>query len=325
MRRQMLFFFALALTISYCSYGQWIVRPIGNEEFDKKIQLPLINNSESSTYYQLWAIEYDTIWLKSLQSGEKYTFISDDKAKVILEKKISEYDTLYNDSLDSYYKLKILQNKGICELGIGHTEKAKTTFNYLLNIKYDTTETYEVKSKCGYDGIKNKIAELLAKMAMTVKNYKEALYYLDLAVKYPYDGGGCGNAYADNAFDMTYKRATCYIEMDSFQKAQEVLLPSMLPSWLEYNKELAEMLYPILLRTYSRDKLAILYEDAFKNYTTEIDECSIPKKQFYIYFLNTKIQIYVDDSDDLANKAERDKKVMKVYTSSILYLWLHEK
>ena len=314
----------LMLTLSLYSHGQFSLRSEASKELLAKIQLPIISDSDDDTYFRLWGIKYDSAWLKSFNTGEKFIFISDEKQRSIIEQKILAYKAIYNDTLNSYFKIELLTNKGICELAIGRIEDAKKTFDDLFNVPYDTI-IYQKKSGRHWDGERHEAAQLMAIMAMAGKNYKAAIKYLGLARKYPTSHWGCGNCSAADRSRMTYWYATCYIAMDSFHRAQEVLLPSMLPDWLESNDTFAEMLYPILRRTYSRDTLITLYESAFKNYTTELHDNYIPKRQFYINFLNTKINVYVDDSDRLVSKEQMDNRLMAVCQSSVLYKHLHEK
>ena len=87
MKKISCFFLTIAFIVSQSSYAQWLVRPVNDEkfeEFERAIALPVINDTVS-TYSLLWAIEYDSTWLNSLITGQKYVFISDDSIKHILE------------------------------------------------------------------------------------------------------------------------------------------------------------------------------------------------------------------------------------------------
>jgi hypothetical protein len=173
-----------------------------------------------------------------------------------------------------------------------------------------------------YANFKNSAAKTLAHIYIADSNFSEAINYVDLTKKYPYNHF-CGNEYAWDRVYVNWLYATCYIGLKEYDKAYAVLVPNLLEDGLADNSVLVEMCYETLLKTHSKEEMKVEYERAFKNVETkkvksrkdEIDVC-------YITFFEYKIVL--NSVTDLWGSEFRQKEIDRVYRESAFFKLVNE-
>jgi len=217
-----------------------------------------------------------------------------DLKMVILEKAIAAYNELIEKFPKSAFLFRALNNKAFAELSLNRTEAAKVTFKSLLNSDADDAEKGGIGSGImgePYANYKNRAAKTFASIYIKDSNYAEAIVYLDLTKKYPYMHF-CGNEYAADEIYMTILYAKCFLGLNDNQKAIQILLPKILDNNLADNSEVVDMAYKTLTKTYTKEQLKALFEDAFKK--IEVEKIKTKKQddtRYYITFIDTKIEL----------------------------------
>lgn len=249
----------------------------------------------------------------------------------LLSKALTQFEHIVNYYPKSAYYYKSLYNKGYIELSLDSNKAAKNTFIILLNSKAKD------KSKGGlgsgimaepYTNYKNRAAKIIAEIYIEEKNYEKAIEYLNLTKKYPYYHY-CGNEYEQESIYLRTQYAICYNGLNMVDSAISILLPKLLESGLSDNSNLIKLLYETLLTKYSKLELIDEYEKAFNNYIIESNTRVVNKKkydvkEYYIYFLNKKLQIWatwIDESDGQKVK----EAIMEIYKGSKFYTILHNR
>jgi len=229
--------------------------------------------------------------------------------------------------IDSFPKSKLLydalNNMGTIEFSLGHQANAKKTFLKILNSNADDKEPDEFSSGSlskRYPNYKNRAVKMLAEISMADSNYKEALMYLDKTKQYEYRSF-CGNGYAEEAIYVAELYARCYIGLKDDRKALDILIPHIIENALTDNSALVFLTYNTLLKTYKKEDLRKLYEEAFKNY--KVKKVKSDREDYNLYsinFLNTKIEL---DPFllELAAKQPNDIRdnIDRMYRRSLLY------
>ena len=127
---------------------------------------------------------------------------------------------------------------------------------------------------------------------------------------------GCGYAEGMAYLHIQELYAKCYLGLNDYQKADEILMPYLIEARLYQTPGIDSLAYNSLLKRYSLEDLKKLYEYSFSNYKAEKDE-SGKSNDYYIILLNTKIKLeFVFDQNN------PNKEIDQTYRRSVLYHFL---
>jgi tetratricopeptide (TPR) repeat protein len=243
------------------------------------------------------------------------------KAKV-LQQVIQDYEELIKEFPKSKLVFRALNNKGFAELELKDYEKAKETFLKILNSEANDKEKGGIGSGImgePYSNYKNRASKTLADLEYQNGNYQEALKFLDETKKFPYRHF-CGNEYAADEIYMTEMYAKCYLGLKQNEKAYDILLPNILENGLASNSELIKITINSLLKDYKKEDLKIQFENCFKNVRSEKEKRNKNDyTNFYIIFLNRKIQLDSWQVNYVMTEEEREREYDQILGTSEFY------
>lgn len=241
----------------------------------------------------------------------------------ILNKVIDGYEELIKEFPKSKFIFRALNNKGHAEFQLNDTDKAKETFLKVLNSGANDNEKGGAGSGImaePYAMYKNTACKILAEIEMKNKNYREAISYLDLTKKFPYSHF-CGNAYAAEEIYMATMYSECYLGLNEYEKAYDILLPNIIENGLARNDHLVKTAFDAFLKNHTKEELKVQFENAFQNIITERETRNKEEyNNYYIRFLNRKILLNSwDFYGGFASKEEIEKAAKKILTESGFY------
>lgn len=273
-------------------------------------------------------VDYELIDLQNVDDTilTKEEKIKKEFAKEIKEDILHKIISGYNELIEKFPKSKLifraLNNKGYAELQANMTDKAKETYLKIMNSQANDQEKGGIGSGImaePYANYKNRACKVLAKIEIDTKNYSEALRYLDQTNKYPYRHF-CGNEYAADAIYMATMYSNCYLALNDYEKAYDVLLPNILENGLADNSYLIKTAYEALLKKHRKEDLKIEFENAFKNIITEKEiSDKYEYTNYYIKFQNRKIQLEPWSLDFISSEDDLKKVATSILTNSEFY------
>ncbi|KGO84755.1 tetratricopeptide repeat protein [Flavobacterium suncheonense] len=309
-------FLTLSLLFSILTFSQ---KKANNEDlilFEKAVALQELVNDELERI----ANPKDTIDITN-EEKIKQSFAIDLKEN-ILDKVIENYDELIEKFPKSKLIFRALNNKAFAELEIEDYDEAKMTFLKVLNSKANDKEKGGIGSGImaePYANYKNRASKKLAELELQNKNYKEAIKYLDETKKHPYRHF-CGNEYAADEIYMAEMYSKCYLGMNEYEKAYDILLPNILENGLADNSNLIDTAFNALLKKYKKEDLKVQLEISFSNVTTEKEIRNKNEYTFYyINFLNRKIQLSSWNLFELLSEQERQNAIKQILIESKFY------
>ena len=245
----------------------------------------------------------------------------------ILEKVIENYTELIQKYPKSKFQFRALNNKGIAELDYKDFDKAKKTFLEVLNSNANDKE----KGGAGtgimgepYANYKNRACRILTDIELKNKNYNEAIRFLDLTKKYPFQHF-CGNAHAAEQINIAEMYAKCYLGLNQYEKAYDILLPHIIDNGLASNTHLVNTTINALLKNYKKDKLKKEFENSFKTISIEKEiKYKNEYTYFYINFLNRKIELNSWELHELLTVQEKEKVLKGILEKSEFYIMLNK-
>lgn len=240
----------------------------------------------------------------------------------VLNKVIDNYEELIREFPKSNLLFRALNNKGFAELQLEDYNKAKETFLKILNSKANDKEKGGIGSGImgePYANYKNRAAKMLADLELKSSHYQEALNYLDETKKYPYRHF-CGNEYAADEIYMAEMYSKCYLGLNQYEKAYDILLPHIIENGLASNSELINTTFDALLKTYKKEELKTQFENSFKN-VVAVKETRNKNEYtfFYINFLNRKIELSSWNLSEMLTESEREKILNTMLEESEFY------
>ncbi|TAG54746.1 MAG: hypothetical protein EAZ27_08410 [Cytophagales bacterium] len=191
-------------------------------------------------------LELDEI-IDSKDKIEEETDLAYNIKVTILEKAIKFYEELIDNYPNSKLLLRTLNNKGFAELELNDKENAKLTFLKILNSNEDENEKCQIPwiIQKPYLDFKNKASKALANIYIKDSNYTEAIKYLDLAMKYPFNHFCSFENNAEQNY-IRYLYAKCKFGIDK-KSALKEFLPKLFQVDIEDNSELYLLIYNTLL------------------------------------------------------------------------------
>lgn len=309
-------FFTISLLVSVITFGQ---KNNSNEDlilFEKTIAIQDLVNEELENIIN----PEDTADITNEEKIQR-DFAIEIKEN-ILNKVIRDYEELIKEFPKSKLIFRALNNKGFAELELKNYEKAKESFRKILNSEANDKEKGGIGSGImgePYANYKNRASKILADLELKDNNYQVALNYLNETKKFPYRHF-CGNEYAADEIYMAEMYSKCYIGLNQYEKALDILLPNIIENGLANNSELITLTIDTLLKSYKKEELKILFENCFKNVV--IEKVKQNKNEYTTYsinFLNRKIQLESWNLNDEMTEQEREKQYQRILTESEFY------
>lgn len=160
---------------------------------------------------------------------------------------------------------------------------------------------------------KNFSTKELAEIYIDKKEYKKAIKYLDLTKKeYPYQHF-CGNGYAADEIYTANLYAECYIALENYKKAIDLLSPHMFNNGLADNSRLVKNLYSAYLKVYTKSEIKNEFLLAEK--TLQIEEEKINEETYlqpFIEIFNRKVFVptlsFLDWEFEISKMTDEQRK-----------------
>jgi tetratricopeptide (TPR) repeat protein len=240
----------------------------------------------------------------------------------VLHKVIENYTELITKYPKSKLVFRALNNKGFAELELKYYAEAEKTFLKILNSDANDKENGGIGSGLmgePYANYKNRACKILADLEINNKNYQEAINYLDFTKKYPYRHF-CGNEFASEEIYMAEMYSKCYLGLNQYEKALDILLPNIIENGLASNTELVNITFNALLKNYKKEDLKTQFENSFKN-VVAVKETRNKNEYtyYYINYINRKIELSSWKLDEMMNEQERGKRIAEIQTNSEFY------
>lgn len=301
---------------STISFGQ---KKNSNEDlilFEKTVAIQELLNDELSQFIN----PKDTIDM-DYEEKIKSQFAIEIKENV-LEKVIQNYTELISEYPKSKLIFRALNNKGFAELELEYYGEAEKTFLKILNSDANDKEKGGIGSGLmgePYANYKNRACKILADLELKKENFTNALKYLDTTKKYPYQHF-CGNEFASEEIYMAEMYSKCYLGLNQYDKAYDILLPNIIENGLASNSELIEITFNALLKNYKKEDLKSQFENSFKNVTAQKETRNKNEyTYYYITFLNRKIELSSWKLNEMLNEQEREKITAEIQNNSGFY------
>lgn len=187
--------------------------------------------------------------------------------KSILRQSLSYYEELIEEFPESKLVFKAMNNAALISLQLDYKEDAIDYYKEILKSKANDKEKGGVGEGLmaePYALYKNRACINLAEIYLTKKDYTNALKYINLTKKHPYQHF-CGNAHAANEVYLATFRAKCYLGLNHVTKALEYALPYSFNTILADNSEALALTLEILKSNYSLNELNIELEKSLKH------------------------------------------------------------
>ncbi|PDS21715.1 tetratricopeptide repeat protein [Flavobacterium branchiophilum] len=314
-------FFTFLFLFSVITFGQ---KKNSNEDlilFEKTVAIQDLVNEELDNIIN----PNDTIDITNEEKIQR-NFAIEIKENV-LNKVIRDYEELIKEFPKSKLIFRALNNKGFAELELKDYKNAQVTFQKILKSEANDKEKGGIGSGImgePYANYKNRASKILADLELKNSNYQEALNYLDETKKFPYRHF-CGNEYAADEIYMAEMYAKCYLGLNQYEKAYDILLPNIIENGLANNSEIITTSIDALLKNYKKEELKIQFENCFKNVFAE--KVKSNKNEYTTYninFLNRKIQLESWKLNSEMTEQEREKECQKILAESEFYKLLNK-
>lgn len=306
----------ILLLFSSISFGQ---KKNSNEDlilFEKTVAIQELLNDELNQIIN----PKDTIDIDN-EEKIKQKFAIEIKENV-LHKVIENYTELITKYPKSKLIFRTLNNKGFAELELKYYAEAEKTFLKILNSAANDKEKGGIGSGLmgePYANYKNRACKILADLEMKNKKYQEAINYLDFTKNYPYHHF-CGNEFASEEIYMAEMYSKCYLGLNQYEKALDILLPNIIENGLASNTELVNITFNALLKNYKKEDLKTQFENSFKN-VVAVKETRNKNEYtyYYINYINRKIELSSWKLNEMMNEQERGKVIAEIQTNSEFY------
>lgn len=309
-------FVAYLLLFSLISFGQ---KKKSNEDlilFEKTVAIQELLNDELENIIN----PKDTIDITSEEKIKRDFAI--EIRESVLDKVIENYEELIREFPKSNLIFRALNNKGFAEMQLEYYNEARETFLKILNSEANDKEKGGIGSGImgePYANYKNRASKILADLELKNNHFQEALNYLNETKKYPYRHF-CGNEYAADEIYMAEMYSKCYLGLNQYEKAYDILLPNIIENGLADNSELIKITLDALLKTYKKEELKTQFENSFKNVTAEKETRNKNEYTFfYINFLNRKIELNSWKLSEILTESEKEKVLNEMLAESEFY------
>ena len=265
-------------------------------------------------------IDYELKYLDTTKLEEKITYeMLQEHKELILEKALAYFEELIQEFPTSDLRYRAMNNAALVSYELGHNKKA---IEYYQNILKSEAKDQE-KGGVGqgimanpYALYKNRACKNLGEIYIQEAKYQEAIKYLDLTAKYPYQHF-CGNGHAENEIYMASLYTKSYRGLGEIKKALNYSLPFIFNNDLASNKDIVELSVEILKENFSMEEIGAAFEKACESYyAEERKNKNKESKEYFITFLERKIplpfyELYYIDDIDLTIKEQIEKSYFR--------------
>lgn len=239
----------------------------------------------------------------------------------ILDKSISIYEDLIEQFPQSKLIFRAKNNMAFALLQMEDDQEAASIFREILISKANDKEPGGIGSGImgePYANYKHRAAMTLAEIYIKNSKFDSAIYFIQMADKYPYQHF-CGNEYAADEIHAKTLLGKCYVGLNQPDTAIKVMLPELLPNGLASNHYLVPVAVQALEMKYGKENLRMHIDEAFKNFTTEDNG-----DKYFVTIYGNKLELYAMDLYYLQPGETPAIKVDQVYKRMDLYKLLHQ-
>ncbi len=184
----------------------------------------------------------------------------------ILEIALEYFENLIHEYPESDLIYRAQNNAAIILHQLDYIDLA---IEYYLNIINGNANDQEPNGGEGmmaepYALYKNRACKSLAEIYLNRKNYKEALKYINLTKKYPYQHF-CGNEHVANSIYIATLYTKSHYGLNDIEKALSFALPNVLNYPITSNTYLLNYALTILKSNYSKEQLSLELKKSLKN------------------------------------------------------------
>jgi hypothetical protein len=250
----------------------------------------------------------------------------------ILENSLEYFETLINDFPKSKLRYRSINNAAFVSMQLEYDDDAIKYFKKMINSKANDKEKGGVGDGLmqePYALYKNRACINLAKIYIKDNKYSEAIKYLDLTKKYPYQHF-CGNEYAWNDIRMAILYTNCYLGLNDNDKALNTSLSEVFYTGLADNNEIFDLVCKIIKNNFSIDEIKNELELALNSITIK------HKKRYdigIIKLFGKKLELisggfyygnYKGISNDEFDKLPEIEQYKHIFKTSKIYEHLYE-
>jgi hypothetical protein len=149
---------------------------------------------------------------------------------------------------------------------------------------------------------RNNASKILAQINIQRKDFKKALFYVELAdKKYKYQHF-CGNELEADRIEMATYFGKCYWGLNEFDKSMNVLLPHVFNSGLADNDDLVKLTVQYLIEKHGKEKVEAELTKSLGTVTTKTRRSGKEKYEYNectIFGKNIELFAYFDWKDQL--------------------------
>ena len=242
----------------------------------------------------------------------KYEILSDQRNQV-LSYALWEFDRILEYYPTSTLLNQTVFNKAQIHYELNQIDSARTYYLKLIEKKIpselDTSQIVSIKDE-RYFNFKNSAYKRLSELEYENGNYEQSIIYLNNSEEIGYDHF-CGNEHASNSQYLAISYAKNYYEIDSLDKAIELLLPHLLRNGLTRNNDAVELAIKYLLQQYDRDYLISELEKGFNNYVKKKPRPTSKSNKYFVNFLGREIQLFMYEHEDLTKEKQMVKEILE--------------
>lgn len=226
----------------------------------------------------------------NIEEKIKYHLLKEQKG-VMLEKALEYFEELIEDFPESDLLYRTVNHAALIAHQLNYEEKAIEYYKTIMTTKDNKKSDVEDVFMAGSSFYKNSACKSLAEIYIKKGKYTEAIKYIDLVKKYPYQTF-CGNDYAADDIYMATLYTQSYMGLKDVKNALKYALPHIFFNGLAENNEIVELTVQLLKEHYDIKQIEAEFSAACKAYFSEQKK---HKKQewttYYISFLDTKIPL----------------------------------
>ncbi|WPY97636.1 hypothetical protein [Christiangramia sp. OXR-203] len=208
--------------------------------------------------YEDFDIQYEIDHLDTTKVEEKieYELLREMKSS-ILERSLEYYEEVIDNYPNSQLLYRALNNAALISNQLDYKEEAIEYYNQILNSEANDKEEGGVGSGLmaePYALYKNRAAKSLAEIYISQKKFNEALKYIDLTSKYPYQHF-CGNEYAADEIYIATLYTKAYLGLNKVKEALDYSPPHIFFNGLADNSEILILALETIENNFSKKEI----------------------------------------------------------------------
>ncbi len=219
----------------------------------------------------------------------------------ILERSLEYFEELIDEYPKSKMFFRAMNNSALISTQLDYINEAIEYYKRIIKSKADDKEKGGIGEGImaePYALYKNRACKSLAEIYLLRKDFKEAIKYINLTKKYPYQHF-CGNEYAENDIYIATLYAKNYIGLNNIEKALEYSLPHVFYNGLASNLEILEITLNLLKSNYTKEQLNSELKKSLRN-------IKLKKRKGYKYGVTTFLNIKIELSSEMYSLPDSD-------------------